>query len=117
MIKEDYQAKLWAYLAGRFKELGCHPIKVGGVSDHMHALVELGRTMTICNLIGNVKSESSKWMKREQQVTDFAWQNGYGAFSVSASQCDEVVHYIENQQVHHRKQFNPTRVPLRYTLG
>ena len=104
VIGPECRSKLWAYLAGGLEALGCHPLKVGGVADHMHALVELGRTITIGQLIGGIKVESSKWMKRDQGVANFSWQDGYGAFSVSASQREEVAQYIGNQAAHHAKQ-------------
>ena len=103
-IGSECRSKLWAYLAGGLEALGCHPLKVGGVAEHMHALVELGRTITIGQLIGGIKVESSKWMKRDQGVANFSWQGGYGAFSVSASQREEVAQYIGNQAAHHAKQ-------------
>ena len=102
-IGSECRSKLWAYLDGGLEALGCHPLKVGGVADHMHALVELGRTITIGQLIGGIKVESSKWMKRGQGVANFSWQGGYGAFSVSASQREEVAQYIGNQAAHHAK--------------
>ena len=70
----------------------------------MHALVELGRTITIGQLISGIKVESSKWMKRDQGVANSSWQGGYGAFSVSASQREEVAQYTGNQAAHHAKQ-------------
>ena len=81
VIGPECRSKLWAYLAGGLEALGCHPLKVGGVAGHMHALVELGRTITIGQLIGGIK-----------------------AFSVSASQREEVAQYIGNQTAHHAKQ-------------
>jgi REP element-mobilizing transposase RayT len=103
-IVEQCQPKLWAYLAGGFNSLKCHSIKVGGVANHVHASIDLGRTVPISDLIREVKGESSKWMKRDMGVSDFSWQAGYGAFSVSASQRDQVAEYIAKQKEHHAKQ-------------
>jgi hypothetical protein len=69
-----------------------------------HASIDLGRTVPISDLIREVKGESSKWMKRDMGVSDFSWQAGYGAFSVCASQRDQVAEYIAKQKEHHAKQ-------------
>ena len=70
--------------------------------DHIHILFRLSRTMTISDVVKNAKVESTKWMKDEGDVARFAWQAGYGAFSVSASLVDDVTRYIQNQVEHHR---------------
>ena len=59
---------------------------------------------SISSLIQNVKTESSKWIKEENLCNNFAWQEGYGAFSYSKSQVNDVIHYIQNQEIHHRKE-------------
>ena len=77
-------------------------IIAGGIADHIHLLVSLGR-IDISELIGDIKRESSKWMK-ENGVSGFYWQRGYGAFSIGQSQVAEVSRYIRDQKEHHRKQ-------------
>src|SRR5436190_225963 len=92
-----------AYLAGTCKALDCPPIIVGGVADHVHVLCGLGRTVTIADLVKNLKLESSKQIKlKAPSLADFYWQNGYGAFSVSPGHREPLRHYIENQMEHHR---------------
>jgi REP element-mobilizing transposase RayT len=75
----------------------------GGMPDHVHLLVSLGRTLSIADLIRIVKSNSSGWIHDELQIRDFAWQVGYGAFAVSFSNLEQVKTYIANQEEHHRR--------------
>ena len=74
----------------------------GGYRDHCHLLFELNRTEALSDIVGQIKVESSKWIKREKKVREFEWQAGYGAFSVSASGVSGVETYIANQGEHHR---------------
>src|SRR5205085_7323264 len=94
-----------AYLAGTCKALDCPPIVVGGVADHVHILCGLSRTITIADLIKNLKLESSKRIKlKAPSLADFYWQKGYGAFSVSPGHLEALRHYIMNQEEHHRSE-------------
>ena len=98
------QERLFPYLAAALNRQSCPAIKVGGHVDHVHLLFHLNRTKAASDVVGSIKGESSKWMKREvADAGGFAWQAGYGLFSVSASQIDEVGGYIERQSEHHRK--------------
>jgi hypothetical protein len=86
------------------KEAGCPPARVGGWIDHVHILCGLSRTITVAELIEVLKRETSKWIKqRAMDLGTFHWQNGYGAFSVSQSNVDQVIAYIDRQQEHHRR--------------
>jgi REP element-mobilizing transposase RayT len=76
-------------------------ITAGGTANHVHILLALSPTMTLSNAIQNLKAHSSRWMKED--VRNFAWQEGYGAFGVSASQRGTVLEYIAGQAEHHRK--------------
>jgi putative transposase len=89
-------------MAGILKNLECHPIKIGGVDDHVHILISLSKNIALSQLIGRLKGSSSKRLK-EKGVQGFAWQNGYGAFSVSESNVEAVTAYVTNQAEHHRK--------------
>jgi putative transposase len=100
---EQLRNDLYAYLAGTLRNLDCPALIVGGVSDHVHILCQLSRTMTIAELIQESKSESSKWVKeRDHSLSDFRWQNGYAALSVSQSNAARVREYIAAQEEHHR---------------
>lgn len=103
-ISESLQPKLWAYMAGISRNHGFEAITVGGVEDHVHALLLLPATIPLAKAVQIIKACSSKWINDTiAEAKDFAWQEGYGAFSVSASQTDVIVKYIESQQVHHAK--------------
>jgi putative transposase len=89
-------------MTGILKSLGCHPNKIGGVEDHVHVFFSLSKNIAFSDLIGHLKGSSSKRLK-EKGLFDFAWQNGYGAFSVSESNVPSVTTYILNQAEHHKK--------------
>src|SRR5437660_6078802 len=93
-ISEELQPKLWAYMAGIAKKQGFDAIIIGGIQDHVRALVLLPPTMPLSKAVQFLKGSSSKWLKNGK---GFAWQEGYGAFSVSASQTDDVIPYIKKQ--------------------
>lgn len=101
-IPVETQEKLWPYMAGIARNHGFEAIKIGGVEDHAHALVVLPATISLAKAIQTLKACSSKWLN-ETATKNFAWQEGYGAFSVSASQTDDVIEYIANQREHHAK--------------
>ncbi len=93
-----------AYMVGTLREIGCPSLIVNCVDDHLHCLCQLGRTTTIAHLIESMKSSSSSWLKtRDPALKGFYWQAGYGVFSVSQSNVDQVRAYIANQEEHHRK--------------
>lgn len=104
MIGSEFERGLYGYITGIIKNQGCKLIARNGTEDHIHLLVSLGRTTDIASLIGAIKRDSTKWMKGECGLKRFAWQKGYGAFSVSQSQVDAVIKYIANQKEHHKKQ-------------
>jgi REP element-mobilizing transposase RayT len=94
--------ELHHYLGGTLKKLDCQPIIVGGVADHVHLLSSLSRTCTAAEMVKEVKRGSSLWVKeRDAEMRDFGWQNGYGTFSIGASQIEVVRRYIAEQEPHH----------------
>ena len=100
-LSPEIQEKLWLYMAGIARNHDFDAIKIGGVEDHAHALLLLPAAIPLSKAIQTLKACSSKWLN-ETAVSDFSWQKGYGAFSVSASQTEGVIRYIENQREHHR---------------
>ena len=105
LITESIESELYAYLGKICKEMECHPIKIGGYTDHIHILCMLDKKVALMNLVEKAKSHSSKWIKTQgDEFLNFYWQNGYGAFSVSPSKIDIVINYIANQKAHHSKQ-------------
>ena len=101
-LEDSVRPALFAYLAGIFQNMECSAVKIGGTVDHVHALFVLARTFPLSKVVEEVKKGSSKLLKT-QGVPSFAWQAGYGAFSVSASQVEVVSRYIEDQEEHHWK--------------
>jgi putative transposase len=91
------------YLGGTCNNLDCPVLRVGGVADHVHILCRFGRTISVADLVKELKRESSKWLKtKTPKLVDFHWQNGYGAFSVSPAHVEPLRAYIANQEEHHR---------------
>jgi REP element-mobilizing transposase RayT len=90
--------ELYAYLDGIARGEGFDVMAAGGTSNHVHLLIALPATCALAHAVQKLKGSSSKWMGE-----DFSWQEGYGAFSVSASQVEVVKSYIRNQETHHRK--------------
>ena len=101
-IPPSTRSDLHAYLAGILSKLGCPPIRVGGPDDHVHLLFLLGRQQTVSQIVENVKTSSSKWMKT-RGIPGFSWQAGYGALSIAECQVAIVDRYVQNQLEHHRK--------------
>ena len=95
---------LHAYLATVVRNLGCGCPRVGGISDHVHLAIQLSRTITVAKLVEEVKTSSSKWLKTQsRELSGFAWQRGYGVFSVSPGNSIALLDYIDKQEEHHRK--------------
>ena len=87
----DLRARLYAYMAGILQNIGCEPILINGVEDHVHILCNLSRTVTIAKLVETVKHSPSIWMKEQGPAyADFFWKGGYGSFSVSQSKVGQV---------------------------
>jgi REP element-mobilizing transposase RayT len=90
-------------MATVLQNLHCAPVLINSVEDHIHLLFDLARTVTVSQVVEDVKKSSSKWIKtQEREFATFAWQSGYGAFAVSESKVETVRQYIANQREHHR---------------
>ncbi|HKD82730.1 MAG TPA: IS200/IS605 family transposase [Candidatus Angelobacter sp.] len=101
LIDKSMQPKLWAYMAGIGRNHGFLLLANGGMEDHVHLLVQVPTHLSVAKAISVVKANSSRWMN--EHGMKFAWQEGYGAFSVSASNLGAVQRYIATQEQHHRK--------------
>jgi putative transposase len=101
VITPEFQPRMWAYAAGICKKLGILVHAVGGMEDHIHFLIQIPASLSVAKAILTIKSNSSRWANKEGHK--FAWQQGYGAFSVSTSNVPAVIRYIQNQEAHHRK--------------
>ena len=104
LIYPPYEDELHSYLGGICKSMDYQPIKIGGYTDHVHMLCRLSQKIALMKLLEEVKSHSSKWMKtKDRSLSNFYWQNGYGAFSVNPAEAGAVIAYIANQHAHHSK--------------
>jgi putative transposase len=100
-IPKEWQPRLWAYLAGICKSYEMIALAVGGTENHVHILLHLPPKLALAKAVALLKANASKWMSEQGKA--FSWQEGYGAFSVSSSNLDQVIRYIQNQEAHHRK--------------
>jgi putative transposase len=104
IIHDQVRDSLHAYMATVLQNLGCPPVLINSVEDHVHILFELARTVAVSSAVEDVKKASSKWIKTQGgEFAGFAWQAGYGAFAVSESSVPAVREYVANQREHHRK--------------
>jgi len=105
IITPDLQERLWPYLGGIARENGMKALAIGGVEDHVHLLLSLPATLSVAKAIQLIKGGSSKWIHETFPTKrSFAWQEGYGAFSVSISHVKDTIAYIQKQAEHYRKQ-------------
>ena len=103
MIGDDLRSRLFDYMGGTCMSLECSLVAAGGMPDHVHLLVSLGKQLAVSDLLRAVKAGSSKWIHETfPGKRDFAWQSGYVAFAVSYSNLTGVRKYINDQPVHHR---------------
>ncbi|HEY2394221.1 MAG TPA: IS200/IS605 family transposase [Candidatus Angelobacter sp.] len=100
-ITKKFQPKLWSYMAGIGRNNDFLVLANGGMEDHAHLLIHLPASLALAKAVQLLKGSSSRWIN--ENGGEFAWQEGYGAFSVSASNVDTVKRYIANQESHHRK--------------
>src|SRR5687768_8675558 len=103
-LSEDMSALLYQYLGGAIRSEGGIALAINGWSDHVHALAKLRLDKAVSDVIRDLKANSSGWIHRTfRGLRGFAWQTGYGAFTVSQSQVESVERYIANQRVHHQR--------------
>lgn len=102
-LDREIRSHMHAYVATICRNLDAEICRVGGVADHLHIVTALPRTLSQADMVEKVKKTSSKWIKGlASKYRQFYWQRGYGAFSVSPSQLDAVLEYVESQEKHHR---------------
>ena len=103
-MKEEHLSRIFHYIGGIIHALSGYVYTVGGRPDHIHILTSPPITMSLSDFVCKIKSNSSKWIKEiDAYYKHFSWQEGYGAFSVSASNTSAVIQYITNQKEHHHK--------------
>jgi len=102
LIRAEFQPDLWAFLGGIARKNGFKALMVGGTENHVHVLLSLPASMPLAKAVQLLKGASSRWMN-EKHAAGFAWQEGYGAFTVGISQKNHTIAYIRSQAKHHRK--------------
>ena len=102
IIDDPWRSRFHDYLGGAVRSLHGFPQRVGGTSDHVHLLVGLKATHCLADFVRELKKSTSQWVREEIGFASFAWQEGYAAFTVSASARESVRQYILNQEEHHR---------------
>jgi putative transposase len=102
LIRPEIQDDLWAFLGGIARKNGFKALIAGGTDNHAHVLLSLSAEMPVAKAMQLIKGGSSQWMN-EKHGRNFAWQQGYGAFSVGIAQKADTIAYIRSQQEHHRK--------------
>lgn len=103
-ITSEIESELHPYMAKIFRELKSPSLTIGGTYDHIHILFSLGRVIAIADLVEEVKTNTSKWIKTKgPEFKNFHWQSGYGAFSIGQSSVAALKRYIRTQKEHHRR--------------
>jgi len=104
LIALEIENDLVAYIGGIANNNNSKLLAAGGTTNHIHSLVSMSKKIALSEFAGDIKRDGSKWIKtKESKYRNFQWQDGYGAFSVSYTQIDDVKRYIANQKTHHAK--------------
>ena len=101
-LHDNWRHELHRYLFGIVEQHGCYLFIANSVDDHIHMLIGLGRNICIADLVKEIKTGSSKWVHGTTRCSRFAWQRGYGIFSISPADKPRVEEYIKNQAEHHK---------------
>ena len=128
-IAPENEETIWRYMGGICRTHGAKALRIGGMEDHIHLLIGLPAVLSISELLRRLKGESSKWITATfQNQKAFAWQDGYGAFSIGKSQIPDTIAYIQTQRQHHTREpfeqefrnfvkFHDLDVDEKYLLG
>lgn len=104
IIQSKWKEDLYKYMTGIIQNNNHKLLAINGMPDHIHILIGLRPAQSISDLMKEVKQSSSKWINQNKLTNGhFEWQEGYGAFSYSKSQINQVINYIQNQELHHKK--------------
>ena len=104
VLAKPVQLGLYPYMVGIAETIRCKILSVGGIDDHVHILISLAKTISVADMVQEIKRGSSRWITRSiPELSDFSWQAGYGTFSIGQSQVATVAKYIESQKKHHQK--------------
>ena len=101
---ESGQGKLYSYIAGLLKNKNCHLYRINGIEDHLHIITHIHPSVAAANLVKDMKLASSDFIKEQRIFPDFTgWQVGYSAFTYSIDAKENLIHYVMNQKVHHKR--------------
>ncbi len=104
LLKTKHKKELYKYISGIIKNKNQKLLAINGASDHVHILIGMSPSITLSDLVRDIKNNSSKFINDKKWILGkFQWQEGYGAFSYSRSQRPEIINYINNQEEHHKK--------------
>ena len=102
-LHKEICKELYPYINKILENQKCHSYQIGGISDHIHIVCALGKTVSASKLIEEIKTSTSKWIKtKDESFANFYWQNGYGIFSVSQTHLDALNNYVANQEINHK---------------
>ena len=104
LISDKWEDRLYRYMIAIIQNHEHKVLAIGGMPDHIHIMFGMRPTQSLSDLMKNIKGDSSKWINENHFVKGrFSWQEGFGAFSYSKSQLPNVIGYINNQKIHHKK--------------
>lgn len=104
LIAPEWKPQLYSVMGRALTDKGVKPLLINGPQDHVHVLVSMGVNASVADMVKHLKAESTKWINANRLTRGrFGWQDGYGAFSYSLGQLDQVMKYIRNQEEHHRR--------------
>jgi REP element-mobilizing transposase RayT len=105
LIHKEWKERLHQYITGIIQNNEHKMLQVNSMPDHIHIFIGMRPNQSISSLVQNVKTETSKWIKANKFCrSPFVWQEGFGAFSYSKTHVNRVIHYIQNQEIHHKKE-------------
>jgi putative transposase len=105
LIQKSWKEELYKYITGIVTNKGQKLLRINGVENHVHILLNVKPNIALSDLMRDIKANSGKWINEQKLCNHkFQWQEGFGAFTYSISQLDNVIKYIENQEEHHKKQ-------------
>jgi putative transposase len=105
LIQEAWKDRLYKYICGIASGKGQKVFAIGGVADHIHLLVSMKPSISVSELVRDLKSNSSKWLNEQGLFKGkFEWQNGFGAFTCGHTQLNSIIAYVNNQEIHHKKE-------------
>ncbi|MEP7319172.1 MAG: IS200/IS605 family transposase [Panacibacter sp.] len=104
LIQQEWKDELYKYITGIIQAYDHKLLAINGMPDHLHIFFGMRPTQSLSDLMQQVKQDSSKWINQKKFIKEkFEWQSGFGAFSYSKSQASNVIVYVQNQEVHHRR--------------